>query len=82
MTQSSEQQPNLWPALEARVRDAVHDKLKGSRHGIAVVSIHMLADSRGDPIFYLEPSVNRVEPASNAMQTVLKLISDRLGLGS
>lgn len=80
MAQSSEPQPSLWLALEARVRDLVRDKLKGSRHGVAIVRIDALMNSQGDPIFWREPEAFRVEPTSNAMEIILKLICDRMGL--
>jgi len=63
-----------WPAFISRVRELARRKLRNNTtDGIAVISVNMLVAHSGDPIFWLEPTIRRIEPSRSALSDLLGL---------
>lgn len=45
------------------------------QRGLAVVSIQVVVDSEGNPLFWFEPEMKRIEPCTTGSRFMAELIS-------
>lgn len=49
--------------------------LAGQQRGCAILSIQIVVNEHGDPIFWTEPTMVKIEPQSNGSKFLAQLIS-------
>lgn len=52
-----------WGKLRARIQQAAECKLRNNGDGLAVVTIKVVMNAGGEPVLWLEPYAERVEPS-------------------
>ena len=55
-----------WGKLKARIQQAAECKLRNNTDGVAIVTVKIVMDARGEPINWLEPYAERVEPSNKS----------------
>ena len=53
-----------WGKLKARIQQAAECKLRNNTEGAAIVTIKVVMNSAGEPLMWLEPYAERVEPSN------------------
>ena len=61
-----------WGKLKARIQQAAECKLRNNSDGLAVVTIKVVMNAAGEPILWLDPYAERVEP-TNKLDLLLRL---------
>lgn len=68
--------PPEWGSVVLRLMSEVQNTLSNNKSdGIAIVSIHIVADSDNRPLFWVVPDGKRVEPSKNAKETLMRVLA-------
>lgn len=54
-----------WGKLRARIQQAAECKLRNNTEGKAIVTIKIVMNAAGEPLLWLEPYAERVEPSNS-----------------
>ena len=63
-----------WQQLALRLTAEAQDTLRNSRGGCALITIHVVVEADGRPMFWLVSDGRRIEPAKNAKQILKALV--------
>ena len=64
---------DLWYSFSMRLSTTASNALKSNHEGVARVTVEVYVDAKGDPIYWLEPEVKRVEPSGSARTNLRKV---------
>jgi len=53
-----------WGKLRARIQQAAACKLRNNGDGLAVVTVKVVMNADGEPLLWLDPYAERVEPTN------------------
>lgn len=57
---------NEWSTVVTRVKKAASKALVNHTHGAAIVTVHVVVDSNGDPLFWVVGETKLIEPTVSA----------------
>lgn len=63
-----------WEQLALRLQGEAQHTLANSRGGCALLTMHVVVDAEGKPMFWLVADGKRIEPARNAKQILKALV--------
>jgi hypothetical protein len=68
--------PTEWRSVVLRLMSEVQETLSNNKSdGIAIVTIHIVADSDNRPLFWVLPEGKRVEPSKNAKEALMAVLT-------
>lgn len=63
-----------WQQLSLRLSSEAQRTLHNSRGGCALITVHVVVQSDGEPMFWLVTDGKRIEPAKDAKQILKALL--------
>jgi len=55
-----------WGKLRARIQQAAACKLRNNGDGLAIVTVKIIMDAEGEPVNWIEPYAERIEPSNKS----------------
>ena len=55
-----------WGKLKARIQQAAECKLRNNGDGLAIVTVKIIMNASGEPVNWIEPYAERIEPSNKS----------------